>query len=191
MPNATATFKSVAVMQVAGELGEIVVQKIAEIDTILTASETSRHAYAMKVRELDEKLSCLQRELEVKDEEIRRANAVLEQALATGEELRQRLDSAQDDLNNMAKVSQIIAFERENHRLRMEVERLMALTTDASEVPAAQTFTRKKINGTQYMIADDLSLYTYDEEKQTAGRLVGHCVRDARNGRLKVTWKTD
>lgn len=128
----------------------------------------------------------------------------LERVEIHNKELMNQVRQANEEVEALRKVSHIIAIEKENAKLRRELEDLKKRDTHASTQSSTQESVvcdvnaiedheievyEKRFNKKSYYVSDDDKMIIYNIlEDGAVGEEIGHCVKDA-SGRLKPVWK--
>lgn len=119
-----AAFHSSAVEELLNHVGKVMARTFGSVDQMIAAADDAQAELKQRLAEKTDALADMERRTKAAEADARRARQDADAAVAETRDLQTQLHCCEEELRNLAKVSQIIAYERENHRLRTELERL-------------------------------------------------------------------
>lgn len=152
-----------------------------------------------KLLKLSEQNNTLTNENQTLSLDLQKANLTIQQ-------LKETISSMEQDKRDFNKVSHVIALEKENSKLRTELETMKTIVKTQSTAPSEHSVKydteitneledaeievfEKKIKGNIYYIScqDNSTIYTKNDDG-TIGPILGHLEKDKTSQKTKVKW---
>lgn len=151
----------------------------------LEREEQQTCALNVRVLSLQQEAESLENTLKETLIELTSCREELNHALARSQQL-------EEENKAFSKVSHIVAMEKENTRLRAELE-ILTHRMNTSKIsctkennPPVPVFVEKKIKGTTYLVDGDNTIYEKNDD-DSAGKKLGLLKKTA-DGKMKVQW---
>lgn len=127
---------------------------------------------------LDDKLTFLKVEFD-------KLNTICSEQKEEVSRLQRVIEQLHNDQKESTKVSHIVSLEKENMRLKEDVQQLTArIEKLLAKKKPTDTYQEKKIKGISYYVSDDQIVY--ENNDGVVGTRVGQIVKE--DGRSKVVW---